>query len=68
MEQPYANREIDEMMRDIKDSLSRIEVQTTKHNGRLSKVERALLIFGTATGVLLATSGSEVIKFLTSII
>lgn len=68
MEQPYQNREIDEMMRDIKDTLSRIEIQTTKHNGRLSKVERALLIFGTATGVMLATSGSEVIKFLTSII
>lgn len=33
-------REIDEKFDDIKDSLNRIEVQTTKHNGRLTATEK----------------------------
>ena len=55
-EAPYANREIDEKFKDIMDSLGRIEVQTTQHNGRLTKVERILLILGTATVVLGVTN------------
>lgn len=55
-------------MMDIRSSLARIEAQTTKHNGRLTKVERILLIMGTAVAVLLATSGSELIGFLMRII
>lgn len=37
---PYKNREIDEMFSDIKESLTRIEDQTTKHNGRMSSIEK----------------------------
>lgn len=40
MDAPYMKREIDEKFEDIKDSLDRIEIQTTKHNGRLTSVEK----------------------------
>lgn len=39
MEQPYSNREIIEKFDHIKDILERIEVQTTKTNGRVTKLE-----------------------------
>ena len=68
MEQPYRNREIDEKFNDIKDALTRIEIQTTKHNGRMSKLERVVLVFSTVTTVLLMTNGSELIDFLKGII
>lgn len=46
------NREIDEKFDDIKDSLDRIEVQTTKHNGRMSKVELRQAFWGGGLVVL----------------
>lgn len=63
----YSKREFDHMFSDIKDSLNRIEAQTVKHNGRLTKVERILLIVGTATVVLLVVSGSRFVDFLMAI-
>lgn len=39
-EEPYQNREIDEMIRDIKETLARIEIQTTKTNGRVNELEK----------------------------
>lgn len=39
MEPPYNKREIDNFMKDIHEKLDLILTQTTKHNGRLSKVE-----------------------------
>ena len=39
MDAPYLNREIDEKWKDITDSLSRIEAQTTKTNGRVTALE-----------------------------
>lgn len=42
--------------------------QTTKHNGRLTKVERILLILGCVTGTLLIVNGSELLNFLKSVI
>lgn len=36
---PYRNREIKEMIDDVRNSLQRIEVQTTTTNGRVSKLE-----------------------------
>jgi hypothetical protein len=38
-ETPYMNRELDEQFNDIKNTLGRIEAQTTKTNGRVSKLE-----------------------------
>lgn len=39
MEDPYSKREEDDWRLSIKDQLTRIEVQTTKTNGRVSKLE-----------------------------
>lgn len=54
MTQPYSNREIDNHFTDIKSALARIEEQTTKTNGRVSKLEnwRSLLIGGWAILIL----------------
>lgn len=40
MEKDYSNREIDHLFGDIKTQLNRIEHQTTKHNGRLTSIEK----------------------------
>ncbi len=60
IEQDYSNREINEFFRDIKDSLGRIEVQTTKTNGRVNSLEesRSKFIgwsmgFGVAVSIIL---------------
>lgn len=49
----YTNREIDLMFEPIHNKLDKILIQTTKHNGRLSKLEKfmytltgAIIIFG----------------------
>ena len=39
-ETPYSNREIKEKWDDIANALSRIEVQTTTTNGRVTKLEK----------------------------
>jgi hypothetical protein len=39
MDSPYSNREIDSHFQEIKDSLARIEEQTTKTNGRVTSLE-----------------------------
>lgn len=38
-EEPFKNREILEMVTDVRGSLQRIEVQTSVTNGRVSKLE-----------------------------
>lgn len=50
MNQDYSNREIDEMQKDIQASLTRIEVQTTKTNGRVSVLEKWMwMVLGALT-------------------
>ena len=39
MDTEYTNREIDHSFKEIKDQLNRIEQQTIKTNGRVSKLE-----------------------------
>lgn len=62
MEQNYQKRELDEKFTDIKDSLIRIENQTSKTNGRVTKLERwmygvagAITILGFLVGARLLT-------------
>ncbi|WP_395019789.1 hypothetical protein [Dongia sp.] len=50
-EAPYQNREIREMVDDVRNSLTRIELQTTRTNGRVTKLERTMLIIVTGTAV-----------------
>lgn len=38
-DQPYSNREIDEFHKDVRNSLTRIEMQTTATNGRVTRLE-----------------------------
>jgi len=57
MDEPYKNREIDDKFKDIMNSLERIEIQTTKHNGRLTRLEKITWVVGTAI-VILAVSGN----------
>lgn len=62
MDQPYANREIDEKFTDIQASLVRIESQTTKTNGRVTKIEKILLVTATIITVLLVMNGSKLLE------
>jgi hypothetical protein len=48
----YSNREIDRMFEEIQSSLGRIEAQTVKHNGRLSRLEKWMFACGGAITVL----------------
>jgi len=59
-DEPYLKREIDRMFQsieekldDMKEQMSRIEDQTTKHNHRMTKLERVFLILSTAVGIML---------------
>ncbi|MBS4082932.1 MAG: hypothetical protein KGZ73_05225 [Rhizobiales bacterium] len=55
---PYSNREIDKRFEGIDEKLDLILTQTTRHNGRLSKIERALLLaFGLIVGIGLKELG-----------
>lgn len=67
-EKPYTKREIDLLFGEITKQLTLILAQTTKHNGRMSRVERILLVVGTIVAVLLVVNGSSLLNFLMTII
>lgn len=48
--------------------LSKILDQTTRHNGRMRKIEKVLLVVGCITGTLLITNGSELVNFVLKLI
>ena len=55
LDQPYSNREIDFHFKEIKETLERIEVQTTRTNGRVRSLEgwRMYMIGGMAAITLI---------------
>ena len=36
---PFSNREIREMVKDTNQAIARVEIQTTRHNGRMTRME-----------------------------
>ena len=61
-ETPYKKRELDERFQDIKDSLDRIEAQTTRHNGRLSVVEKRMYTISGAIVILGFLMGAKLLN------
>jgi hypothetical protein len=56
-EDDYSNRELDGKFDHISGALARIEAQTTKTNGRVTRLEKVALIAATGATVYFATSG-----------
>lgn len=65
-EEPFKNREILEMFGDVKKTLTEIKEQTTKTNGRVTRLEKTALILITALVVMLGTSNPAIAHFLTA--
>jgi hypothetical protein len=64
MEEPYSKREQDEFRTDVREKLEQILEQTTEHNHRMSKIERWILVVGTATAVLITLKFPELTTIL----
>lgn len=60
-DQPYLNREIDEFLADLRNSLQRIEIQTTTTNGKVRKLIVALVLVGGIVIGQTATNYHEII-------
>ena len=58
-EKDYSNRELDEKFKTILEFLQSIEKQTTKTNGRVSRLEFILLVVGTVAATLIVTKYEE---------
>lgn len=54
MDEPFSNREITEMFKDITNGQSRIEEQVRKTNGRVSEMEKWRSFMSGAIAVLVA--------------
>jgi hypothetical protein len=61
MDAPYSNRELDSKFRSIDEKLDQILSQTTKHNGRMTRMEKTMLVVGTAVVVLVALKFPELL-------
>ena len=81
MEEPYKNREIDEKFKDTTDAINNLRdelmnkewgilpkvlAQTTKHNGRLTRLEKITWVVGTAITVLAISGNSAILKAVAS--
>ena len=64
----YDNDGLDQFLRELRDDLCEIKKQTIATNGRVSKLERYMLIVGTISATLLVVNGSEFVSFITSIL
>ena len=68
MEPDYTKREIDTFLQDLRDTQGEILAQVKKTNGRVNRLERVLLVVGTAVSVLLFTNGSDLLTLFKAII
>ncbi len=62
---PYQNREIREMFDDVRESLQRIEIQTTTTNGKVRKLTIGLVGVG---GVLVGLGFQQLLPFILPLI
>lgn len=63
-EPDYSKREIDTILKEIRDNVSEIKIQTRKTNGRVTKLERNMLVVACIVGTMLAMSGSRILEVL----
>ncbi len=68
-DKPYENREIDSMFKDVHEKLDLIIrtnnltlIQATKTNGRVSKLERNILVVSYVVGTILLLKFPQVIE------
>lgn len=66
-DEPFKNREILEMFGDVKKTLGEIKEQTTKTNGRVTRLERVMLVLITAVIVIIGTNNPSISHFIASI-
>jgi hypothetical protein len=64
MDGDYSNRELETFFSDFKHTLSEIRAQVTKTNGRVTKLEKYMLIVGTALIVVIALKFPELLVVL----
>lgn len=64
----YSNREIDSKMDSLHEKLDLILSQTTRHNGRLTRLERVMIVMGSVVTTLLIVNGSSFVTFVTALI
>ena len=62
MEQDYSNRELDSKFHSILELLTAIKHQTTKTNGRVSKLERSILIIACVLGTVVLLKFPQVME------